>query len=78
MKNKYAEKWYSRYLTIAIGCGIASISFVIILMYFLLIEKFFNKVVICFGLIMFFLFSIASLIAFIKCKHIKNDIDKDD
>ncbi len=76
MKNKYAEKWYSRYLTIAIGCSIASISFVIILMYFLIIEKFFNKVVICFCLIMCLFFSIASLIAFIKCKHIKNDIDK--
>ena len=40
-KDKYAKKWYERYLTIAIGCTILSISYIIMLMYFLLIKKIF-------------------------------------
>jgi len=74
-KDKYAKKWYERYLTIAIGCTILSISYIIMLMYFLLIEKFFDKVLICFFLIMLLFFIIATIFAFIKCKRIKKDID---
>lgn len=74
-QNKYVGKWYDRYLTIAIGCAILSISTIIMLIYFLVIEKFFDKVVICFFLIMFLFFIIATIFAFIKCKQIKKDID---
>lgn len=75
-QNKYAEKWYDRYLTIAIGCIILSIIFVIMLLYFLLIENLFDKIVICFFVIMILFCSVAAVIAFIKCKQIKRDIDK--
>lgn len=75
-QNKYAKKWYERYLTIAIGCTILSVSFVIILIYFLLILNFYDKILACFLLIMCLFSSIASVIAFIKCKQIKNDINK--
>ena len=75
-ENKYAKKWYERYHTISIGCIILSISFVIMFIYFLLIENLFDKKVICFFLIMCLLSSVAAVIAFIKCKQIKKDIDK--
>ena len=54
MKNEkeYAEKWYRRYREIAIGFVILSISLIILLLYFLLILKFFNIKFICFFLIM--------------------------
>lgn len=80
MKNekKYAEKWYERYLTIAIGFIILSISSIIMLIYFLIIESLFDKIVI-FVILSICLFSgVASVIAFIKCKQIKNDINKND
>ena len=77
MKNKdnYAKKWYERYLTITIGCIILSISLVIMLLYFLLIENLFDVIVICVILSMCLFSSVAAVIAFIKCKQIKKDID---
>lgn len=75
-QSKYTEKWYSRYLTLTIGCFILSISTIIMLIYFLIIENLFDKVVISFFLIMCLFFSIATIFAFIKCKQIKKDIDK--
>lgn len=75
-QNKYAEKWYEQYLTIAIGCTILSVSFVIMLIYFLLTLNFYDKIVSCFLLIMCLFSSIAAVIAFIKCKQIKKDINK--
>lgn len=76
--KKYAEKWYRRYRELAIGCTILSISFIIMLFYFLLIENFYDIVIICFFLIMCLFSSIAAVIEFIKCKQIKNDINKKD
>lgn len=75
-QNKYAEKWYERYFTIAIGCTLLSVSFVIMLIYFLLILNFYDKIVTCFLLIMCVFLSITAVIAFIKCKQIRNDINK--
>ena len=74
-ENKYAEKWYERYLTITIGCIILSISLVIMLLYFLLIEKLFDVIVICIILSMCLFSSVAAVIAFIKCKQIKKDTE---
>lgn len=73
-ENKYAKKWYERYLTIKIGCIILSISFVIMFLYFLLIEHIFDKILISFSLIMSLFSGIAAVIASIKCKQIKKDI----
>lgn len=79
MKNKkYAEKWYMRYREIEIGCIILNISFVIILLYFLLIEKFFDIILICFFLIMCLFSSVMAISAFIKCKQIKHDINNNE
>ena len=74
MEKKYAEKWYRRYREIAIGCIILSISFIIMLCFFLLIEKLFDIIFICFFLIMCLFSSVAAVIAFIKCKQIKREI----
>ncbi len=74
-ENKYAKKWYERYHTIAIGCIILSISLVIMLLYFLLIDNLFDVIVICVILSMCLFSSVAAFIAFIKCKQIKKDID---
>ncbi len=73
-KNKYAEKWYSRYHTIANGCSIMCICTIIILIYFLLIEKLFDKVLICFLIGLFLFFCIITIFVFRKCKKIKKDI----
>lgn len=74
-ENKYAKKWYERYHAIAIGCIILSISLVIMLLYFLLIENLFDVIVICVILSMCLFSSVAAFISFIKCKQIKKDID---
>ena len=74
-ENKYAEKWYERYLTITIGCVILSICLVIMLLYFLLIDKLFDVIVICVILSMCLFSSVAAVIAFIKCKKIKKDTE---
>ena len=79
MKNekKYAEKWYKRYREVAIGYITLSISFIIRLLYFLLIKNLFDVIVIFFFLIMILFSSVAAIIAFIKCKKIKMEILED-
>ena len=77
-ENKYVEIWYSRYLMLAIGCIVLNFITIIMLIYFLMIDKLFDKVVICFFLVMCLFFSIATIFAVIKCKQIKKEINKRD
>ena len=77
-ENKYVEKWYSRYLMLAIGCIVLNFITIIMLIYFLMIDKLFDKVVICFFLVMCLFFSNATIFAVIKSKQIKKEINKPD